>query len=31
MVGSANDPAGKEGLAHLTWNLLANGGRTRTL
>ncbi len=30
-VGSANDPAGKEGLAYLTLNLLANGGsRTRT-
>jgi zinc protease len=30
-VGSANDPAGKEGLAYLTLNLLANGGsRTKT-
>ena len=30
-VGSANDPTGKEGLAYLTFNLLANGGsRTRT-
>ncbi|MEW5900174.1 MAG: pitrilysin family protein, partial [Acidobacteriota bacterium] len=30
-VGSANDPAGKEGLAYLTFNLLANGGtKTRT-
>ncbi len=30
-VGSANDPAGKEGLAYLTFNLLANGGsRSRT-
>ena len=30
-VGSANDPAGKEGLAYLTFNLLANGGsRTKT-
>lgn len=30
-VGSANDPSGKEGLANLTFNLLANGGtRTKT-
>jgi zinc protease len=30
-VGSANDPTGKEGLAYLTFNLLAGGGsRTRT-
>jgi zinc protease len=30
-VGSANDPTGKEGLAYLTFNLLANGGtQTRT-
>ncbi len=30
-VGSANDPAGKEGLTYLTFNLLANGGtKTRT-
>ncbi|MDH7512097.1 MAG: pitrilysin family protein [Clostridiales bacterium] len=29
-VGSANDPAGKEGLAQLTFNMLANGG-TRTM
>ncbi len=28
-VGSANDPTNKEGLAYLTFNLLANGG-TRT-
>ncbi|MGD2296007.1 MAG: pitrilysin family protein, partial [Candidatus Aminicenantes bacterium] len=25
-VGSANDPAGKEGLCQLTWSMLANGG-----
>jgi len=25
-VGSANDPTGKEGLAQLTWSMLANGG-----
>jgi zinc protease len=25
-VGSANDPTGKEGLAYLTFNMLANGG-----
>jgi zinc protease len=25
-IGSANDPAGKEGLCQLTWSLLANGG-----
>lgn len=25
-VGSANDPAGKEGLAYLTFHMLANGG-----
>jgi zinc protease len=31
-VGSANDPSRKEGLAQLTWSLLANGGsRTRTI
>lgn len=29
-VGSANDPRGKEGLAYLTFHMLANGG-TRTL
>jgi zinc protease len=30
-VGSANDPAGREGLANLTFSLLANGGtRTKT-
>jgi zinc protease len=29
-VGSANDPSGKEGLAQLTFSLLANGG-TRTM
>jgi len=25
-IGSANDPAGKEGLCQLTWSMLANGG-----
>jgi zinc protease len=31
-IGSANDPSEKEGLAQLTWSLLANGGsRTRTI
>jgi len=29
-VGSANDPRGKEGLAYLTFHMLANGG-TRTM
>jgi zinc protease len=30
-VGSANDPPGREGLAYLTFNLLANGGtKTKT-
>ncbi len=29
-VGSANDPGGKEGLAYLTFNMLANGG-TKTM
>lgn len=29
-VGSANDPRGKEGLAYLTFNMLANGG-TQTM
>lgn len=29
-VGSANDPAGKEGLAQLAFNMLANGG-TKTM
>jgi zinc protease len=30
-VGSANDPAGREGLAYLTFNLLSNGGtKTKT-
>jgi zinc protease len=31
-IGSANDPSSKEGLARLTWSLLADGGsRTRTI
>jgi zinc protease len=31
-IGSANDPSDKEGLAQLTWGLLANGGsRTRAI
>ncbi len=29
-IGSANDPSGQEGLARLTWNMLAHGGSRLT-